>query len=78
MLAPVGDDYFFDVVGVEELTRGRPLSTITIYLLHKMGLVSKLDLDEERLENFVLAIEEGYNSGAPYHCALRGADVVSR
>jgi hypothetical protein len=41
MLANLGEDCFFDVVGLYELMGQRPLATVSLYMLHKFGLVSR-------------------------------------
>mmetsp|Transcript_34593 Transcript_34593/g.98014 ORF Transcript_34593/g.98014 Transcript_34593/m.98014 type:complete len:1353 (-) Transcript_34593:263-4321(-) len=79
MLAPLGEDFFVDVVGLEDLTERRPLSAVTIYLLHKFDIVRKLKLDEDKIEAFIMGIEDNYSEGGvPFHTPLRAADVVCR
>jgi len=78
MLSPLGEDLFFDVVGLEELTGRKPLATISLYLMHKFNLVKALKLDEDRLQLFLLALEDGYSRTTPYHNNLRAADMVAR
>mmetsp|Transcript_36920 Transcript_36920/g.94434 ORF Transcript_36920/g.94434 Transcript_36920/m.94434 type:complete len:494 (-) Transcript_36920:47-1528(-) len=79
MLAMLGEDFFFDVVGLYELMGQRPLATVTLYLLHKFELVGRLELDEDRLEAFLLTIEDGYPMESnPFTNKLHAADVVAR
>ena len=78
MLMPLGEDYFLDVVGLDELTGCKPLATVTLYLIHKFELVKSLRLDEDKLQLFLLAVEEGYSRTNFYHNNVRAADMVAR
>ncbi len=69
------DAWTFNMFALDEATDCRPLSTIAFYLLKREGIVSTLLLDEHKLANFLIGIEDGYRNN-PYHS--RSACNVSR
>ncbi|KAL4858608.1 Calcium/calmodulin-dependent 3' [Chlorella vulgaris] len=66
----------FNVFKLAQLTDGRPLQTVTLALLRKRGLVSRLGLPEDRLRSFLADAEEAYHPHNPYHNSLHAADVT--
>lgn len=49
-----------------QATGDRPLSCLAFFLMQQQGLISGLQLDEHRLVNFLLAVEDLYGDH-PYH-----------
>ncbi|GAX77392.1 hypothetical protein CEUSTIGMA_g4838.t1 [Chlamydomonas eustigma] len=77
VLAVLGkiDSWQFDSFELDEVSEGRPLSTLTFAIMHKLRLVQVNDLDATRLARFLCRVEEGYPNN-PYHCRVHAADVV--
>eukprot|EP00891_Asterochloris_glomerata_P000667 jgi/Astpho2/667/e_gw1.00013.90.1_t len=69
------DGWHFDAFRLAEVTQGRPLSTITFWLMQQNGVVRDAELDPLRLARFLRRVEEGYNDN-PYHNRVHAADVV--
>ncbi|GAX86359.1 hypothetical protein CEUSTIGMA_g13771.t1 [Chlamydomonas eustigma] len=77
VLAVLGkiDSWQFDSFELDEVSEGRPLSTLSFAIMHKLRLVQVNDLDATRLARFLCRVEEGYPNN-PYHCRVHAADVV--
>ncbi|BDA49607.1 probable cAMP-specific 3',5'-cyclic phosphodiesterase 4C at C-terminar half [Coccomyxa sp. Obi] len=60
------NEWGFDTIKLGEVTGGRPLSCLAFFLMQQQGLISGLRLDEQRLVNFLLAVEDLYGDH-PYH-----------
>jgi cAMP-specific phosphodiesterase 4/calcium/calmodulin-dependent 3',5'-cyclic nucleotide phosphodiesterase len=61
------DSWQFDSFELDEVSGGRPLSTLTFAIMHKLSLMRLNDLDEARLARFLCRVEDGYPDN-PYHC----------
>lgn len=59
-----------------QLSDGRPLQAVVLGLLRKRGLISRLDLPEDRLRSFLADVEEAYHPHNPYHNSSHAADVT--
>lgn len=69
------EDWTFDSFKLSEATSGRPLSTLAFFLFKRSGIVSLLDLPENKLATCLISIEEGYRPN-PYHSRTHAADVL--
>ena len=49
-----------------QATGGRPLSCLAYHLIQRQSLAGMLQLDEQRLATFLMAVEDRYPSNA-YH-----------
>jgi len=58
------------------MTNGRPLFVIGQILFKKYDLLTKFNIDRQRLSNFLCAIENGYSKTNPYHNSSHAADVA--
>ncbi|CAL8464523.1 g4058 [Coccomyxa elongata] len=65
-LLAAADDWGFDTIQLGKATGGRPLSCLAFFLMQQQALISGLGLDEQRLVNFLLAVEDLYGDHA-YH-----------
>lgn len=65
----------FDVFQVGNLSKGKPLETVTLALFARHDLLEKLKIPYDRLQKFVRDIERAYNSN-PYHNNIHAADVT--
>lgn len=75
VLANVGE-WGFDSFELDRVTCGRPLSTLTFWLMKKMHLVpGRNEIRESRLARFLCRVEDRYMDN-PYHCRIHAADVV--
>eukprot|EP00002_Diphylleia_rotans_P002871 TRINITY_DN1186_c0_g1_i3.p1 TRINITY_DN1186_c0_g1~~TRINITY_DN1186_c0_g1_i3.p1 ORF type:complete len:884 (+),score=163.24 TRINITY_DN1186_c0_g1_i3:258-2909(+) len=66
----------WDVFEIDKMTTGRPLYFVVMYLFKKYDFYSRFKLDEFKLQNFITAVEKGYNTKVPYHNNIHAADVV--
>ena len=60
------DTWDFDVYTFSRITKDRPLSSLSLYLFQKEGLISYFKLDAGKLYNFLMHIERGY-ADVPFH-----------
>ena len=74
-LAAIGDTSF-NVFELATLTGDRPLSTLSLFLLHRRGVCSALKLKREKLMAFVVEVEN-MMFDHPYHNRRHVADVVA-
>lgn len=74
-LAATGDTSF-DVFELARLTGDRPLSTLSLFLLHRRGVCSALRLNQEKLIAYAVEVENNM-SDHPYHNRRHVADVVA-
>ncbi|KAI3385899.1 hypothetical protein SNEBB_006308 [Seison nebaliae] len=66
-----------DVFQLNNLSDNHSLKAMSLYLLNKTRLTSKLKIDNGKLNTFLLAIEEGYSKhGNPYHNLVHAADIL--
>ncbi|GIL58431.1 hypothetical protein Vafri_13570 [Volvox africanus] len=69
------DSWQFDAWRLRDVTNGHPLSALGFYLIHRAGLIEKLNLKPSALARLLRHIEAGYNDN-PYHNATHAADVL--
>ncbi|GIL81205.1 hypothetical protein Vretifemale_10268, partial [Volvox reticuliferus] len=69
------DSWQFDTWRLRDVTNGHPLSALGFYLIHRAGLIEKLNLKPSALARLLRHIEAGYNDN-PYHNATHAADVL--
>ncbi|KAK9862181.1 hypothetical protein WJX84_011393 [Apatococcus fuscideae] len=67
--------FSFNVFELAGATDNRPLSALGFYLMKGSGLISLLNLDEDRLANFLRRVEAGYLDN-PYHSRVHAAGVL--
>eukprot|EP00276_Gloeochaete_wittrockiana_P003395 CAMPEP_0184651034 /NCGR_PEP_ID=MMETSP0308-20130426/8591_1 /TAXON_ID=38269 /ORGANISM="Gloeochaete witrockiana, Strain SAG 46.84" /LENGTH=688 /DNA_ID=CAMNT_0027084951 /DNA_START=573 /DNA_END=2635 /DNA_ORIENTATION=+ len=65
----------FDIFKVATITNGHPLYFVGMALFQQNDLIDTFRLDQERLCNFLYAIEQAYFDN-PYHNATHAADVT--
>nr|VZI30741.1 unnamed protein product [Spirometra erinaceieuropaei] len=71
------DDWNFDVFEFNEVSENHALKYVGFELLHKYNLISKFQLDTNRLESLLLRLEIGYSKYKnPYHNLVHAADVA--
>lgn len=66
----------FDVFELATLTGDRPLSTLSLFLLHRRGVCTALKLDMDKLIGFLVEVEDNMLEH-PYHNRRHVADVVA-
>lgn len=66
----------FDVFELNELSEGRPLVSLSYYILQKNGIFDELGIKTSTFVNFFSSIENGYLD-MPYHNKVHAADVVA-
>ena len=64
----------FNIFKLRELTNGRELEAIHLWLSVKRNCLSKTKIDFNKLANFLIAIQDGYKN-ITYHNKTHGADV---
>lgn len=69
-------DWAWDAWRINDLTHGRPLFFVFLYLCQYHDLIEQLGLDEARLRMFLAKIEAGYDTTNPYHNNVHAAEVV--
>merc|ERR1711977_646558 len=74
-LAAMGDRTF-DAFELAKLTGDRPLSTLSLFLLHRRGVCSALKLNQNKLIAYVVEVEN-MMFDHPYHNRRHVADVVA-
>jgi hypothetical protein len=68
--------WHFDAFKLAEITGNRPLSTLGLYLFDRLGLTEEFRFDAEKLEQFFLQIEDGYDEANEYHNRAHAASVL--
>ncbi|CAK0818227.1 unnamed protein product [Prorocentrum cordatum] len=61
------DGWDLDVATLASLTDGRPLSSLGCFLFDRLGLVARFGLDSEKVSQFFLELERGYDDAVQYH-----------
>ena len=69
------DRWDFDVFKFAEHTKGRPLTTLAMYLMEKEGLITQFDIDKNVLRRYLSRIESGYPDN-PYHNRIHACGVL--
>lgn len=75
LLAESLNSWQLDTLALADATNNRPLSTLGVYLFDKLGLAKHYGLDQEKLSNFFVEIERGYDDNA-YHNRSHAAAVM--
>ncbi|XP_077991487.1 uncharacterized protein LOC144445719 [Glandiceps talaboti] len=75
VLSHIGN-WDWDVFYLNQLTNGRSLFYVSLYLFHEYNLIEYFQLDMIRLMKCLALIEEGYHCKNPYHNAIHAADVT--
>eukprot|EP01135_Chromosphaera_perkinsii_P005579 Nk52_evm4s353 gene=Nk52_evmTU4s353 len=70
------DSWDFSVFDCAAATNGRPLFFVARAIFRKRNFISTFNLDENKLNRFLLAIEAGYVPTNPYHNSVHAADVT--
>ena len=70
------DSIDFDCFRFAELTGGRPLLCVMYELFRRYDLFERFDVELDKFERFITAIEDGYVSANPYHNSTHATDVV--
>jgi cAMP-specific phosphodiesterase 4/high affinity cAMP-specific and IBMX-insensitive 3',5'-cyclic phosphodiesterase 8 len=70
------DGWDLDVARLAWLTDNRPLSSLGCFLLDRLGLVARFGLDREKVSNFFLELERGYDEAVQYHNRAHAASVL--
>ncbi|XP_055838904.1 dual specificity calcium/calmodulin-dependent 3',5'-cyclic nucleotide phosphodiesterase 1-like [Episyrphus balteatus] len=71
------DNWSFDVFHFTDVVNNKPIKYLTRHLFDHYGLIQKFSIDPVILENFLNAIETGYNCFEnPYHNNMHAADVT--
>jgi len=65
-----------DVALLVELTKNKPLSTLSTHLFDHLGFFERFPLDREKFVSFMAEIERGYDDANPYHNRAHAASVV--
>lgn len=65
----------FELIKLNELTRGRPLALLAYALIESYDLMNRLKLDRDKLKRYLLALEAKYNT-CLYHNPMHAADVM--
>lgn len=69
------DQWQFDAFQLDKASNGRPLSALGFFLFKRFNLIDVFQLDENKLVQFLLLIEDGYPKN-PYHNRIHAADVL--
>eukprot|EP01103_Thecamoeba_quadrilineata_P018924 TRINITY_DN7468_c0_g1_i1.p1 TRINITY_DN7468_c0_g1~~TRINITY_DN7468_c0_g1_i1.p1 ORF type:complete len:574 (-),score=106.58 TRINITY_DN7468_c0_g1_i1:177-1898(-) len=65
----------FEIFEFDHLCEGRSLYYMSIVLFKKHDLINHFNIDEDKLKNFMMLIDDGYRQN-PYHNSLHAADVA--
>jgi hypothetical protein len=76
LLAGSLNSWQLDTLALADVTRNKPLSTLGVHLFSQLGLVEHFGLDQEKLSNFLVEIENGYDDANPYHNRSHAAAVM--
>jgi putative methionine-R-sulfoxide reductase with GAF domain len=64
-----------NIIALDQMTEGRPLSSLMCFLFEKLNFIGDYDMDAIRVRRFFLTIEFGYGDN-PYHNKNHGASVA--
>ncbi|KAF6021717.1 PDE1C [Bugula neritina] len=71
------DQWSFNVFDLDEHSGGNSLRYMGYELIRSQGLISKLRINGNHLDNFLTALQVGYSKYSnPYHNLIHGADVA--
>ncbi|MEW5301730.1 MAG: hypothetical protein WDW36_004570 [Sanguina aurantia] len=70
------NDWNYDIFKLDELTEGRPLSTLAYFLFSQSQVLSSIHLPGIKLARLLRKIEDGYIDSNPYHNKVHAAGVL--
>jgi len=76
MLNQAWTGWEMDTLTLAELTGNKPLSVLAMHLFERHGLITHFCMDKNKLERFVVEIEQGYPDTNPYHNRAHAASVL--
>jgi cAMP-specific phosphodiesterase 4/calcium/calmodulin-dependent 3',5'-cyclic nucleotide phosphodiesterase len=76
LLTDALDSWQLDTLALAAVTDNRPLSTLGMHLFDNLGLIEHYELDSEKLLNFFVEIERGYDDAVGYHNRSHAAGVM--
>ncbi|KAK9868898.1 hypothetical protein WJX84_009064 [Apatococcus fuscideae] len=76
LLQVAESSWSFDSLELQEASGNMPLSSLGFYLIQRQGLIKDLNLVEDKLPEYLRAIEEGYNNTNPYHNRAHATAVL--
>lgn len=68
----------YDIKRLDEATGHRPMLFMSFWALSRLDCIKELGLDEQRLANFLMAVEATMPDTNPYHNKLHVAGVVQQ
>mmetsp|Transcript_23162 Transcript_23162/g.32058 ORF Transcript_23162/g.32058 Transcript_23162/m.32058 type:complete len:472 (+) Transcript_23162:263-1678(+) len=74
----LGENFHFNVLVLAPLEESYPLMNCCMYLIYKLDLVKRMNLQEAKLGLFFKEVESGYHCSNPYHNNVHAADVTQR
>lgn len=74
VLEGLGKNWSFDIWFIHETT-GRSISIVGNYLVNKLGLLARFNINQDVMDKYLRSIEFHYKD-CPYHNACHGADVL--
>jgi cAMP-specific phosphodiesterase 4/calcium/calmodulin-dependent 3',5'-cyclic nucleotide phosphodiesterase len=75
LLHDATDSWNADVLAIATESGNKPLSTLGMELFKSSGVVECLHLDREKLNRFLIEVEQGYSEDVPYHNRAHAASV---
>ncbi|KAK9861815.1 hypothetical protein WJX84_012136 [Apatococcus fuscideae] len=69
-------DHDFNVFELAAATNNMPLSSLAFFYIKRGGFSEEFNLIEDRLANFLQAVEHGYNDRHPYHNRAHATSVL--
>lgn len=65
-----------DMLALAQATSNRPLSILGLCIFDRLSLIDHFKMDRSKVLNFLIRIEEGYDSGISYHNRAHAASVL--
>jgi len=65
-----------DMLALAQATSNRPLSTLGLCMFDRLSLIDHFKMDRSKVQNFLIRIEEGYDSRISYHNRAHAASVL--
>jgi cAMP-specific phosphodiesterase 4/calcium/calmodulin-dependent 3',5'-cyclic nucleotide phosphodiesterase len=76
VLVAATQNFEMDTLSLAELTGSKPLSVLAIHLFEHHGLPEFFQMDHQKLEQFMMIIEQGYPVRNQYHNRAHAASVL--
>jgi hypothetical protein len=76
VLVAAAQNFEMDTLSLAELTGNKPLSVLAMHLFEHHGLPSFFQMDCNKLEKFMVTIEQGYPVANQYHNRAHAASVL--